>query len=206
VPAPDDAVRVTGILLHCGFVVTRTPKYLVPGGTVTLAGTEATRGLLLEKFTGQPPAGALAPREMISAAFAPPGTEDGLTRIDVSAGSNIMEDCAVAPNKVAVTVAVTFAVVGVEHISDVSLISIAADLPCQAVGFGRDSFAYQALCQGVGGSVEPPDRVDRQGAVLRAIGSEGNKWLVHVAHALRVVVIGLDSRRDQMSATNWSIE
>ena len=104
--APDDAVRVTGILLHCGFVVTRTPKYLVPAATVTLAATEATCGLLLERFTGHPPVGALAPREMTSVAKAPPGTEDGLRRIDVSAGSNVMEDCAVAPNAVAVMVAV----------------------------------------------------------------------------------------------------
>jgi hypothetical protein len=60
--APEDAVRVTGVLLHCGVVVTGTCKYLVPAGTVTVAGTEATPGLLLERLTGQPPVGALAPR------------------------------------------------------------------------------------------------------------------------------------------------
>ena len=60
--AREDAVRVTGVLVHCGVVVTRTCRYLVPVGTVTVAGTEATPGLLLERLTGQPPAGALAPR------------------------------------------------------------------------------------------------------------------------------------------------
>lgn len=60
--APDDAVRVTGALLHCGMVVTRTCKYLVPAGTLAVAGTEAASGLLLERLTGQPPVGALAPR------------------------------------------------------------------------------------------------------------------------------------------------
>jgi hypothetical protein len=43
---------------------------------------------------------------MTSVAFAPPGTEDGVTLIDESAGSNVREECAVAPNKVAVTVPV----------------------------------------------------------------------------------------------------
>ena len=37
---PDDAVRVTGVLLHCGVVVTRTCEYLVPAGAVTVAGTK----------------------------------------------------------------------------------------------------------------------------------------------------------------------
>ena len=60
--APEDALRVTEALPHCGVVVTRTCKYLVPAGTVTVAGTEATGGLLLERLTGHPPAGALAPR------------------------------------------------------------------------------------------------------------------------------------------------
>jgi len=77
--APDAAVRVTGVLVHCGVVVTRTCKYLVPAATVTVAGTEAATGLLLERLTGQPPAGAFAPRLMTSVAAAPPGPEDGLT-------------------------------------------------------------------------------------------------------------------------------
>ena len=77
--APDDAVRVTGVLLHCGVVVTGTCKYFVPAATVTVAGTEATPGLLLERLTGQPPAGAKAPSQITSVAFAPPGTEDGRT-------------------------------------------------------------------------------------------------------------------------------
>jgi hypothetical protein len=46
---PDDAVRVTGMFVHCGFVVTGTCKYVVPAGTVTVGGTEAAPGLLLER-------------------------------------------------------------------------------------------------------------------------------------------------------------
>jgi hypothetical protein len=59
---PDDAVSVAGVFVHCGVVVTGTCKYLVPTGTVTVGGTDAAPGLLLERLTGQPPAGALAPR------------------------------------------------------------------------------------------------------------------------------------------------
>ena len=102
----DDAVRVRGVLLHCGVVVIETPKYLVPAGTVTVGGTEAAPRLLLERLTGRPPAGALTLKEMTSVASAPPGTEDGVTLIDESAGSNVSEECAVAPNKVAVMVPV----------------------------------------------------------------------------------------------------
>jgi len=43
---------------------------------------------------------------MTNVAEAPPETEDGLTLIDVSAGYNVREDCAIAPNKVAVMVPV----------------------------------------------------------------------------------------------------
>ena len=102
--APEDAVRVTGVLVHCGVVVTRTCRYIIPAGTVTVAGTEATRGLLLERLTGQPPAGALAPREMTRVAAAPPGAADGVTLNPKRAGSKVSEDFAVAPNRVAVMV------------------------------------------------------------------------------------------------------
>jgi len=71
-----------------------------------VADTEAAPGLLLDTLTGQPPAGALAPRAMTSVAFAPPGTEDGLTLSEESSGSSVREECAVAPNKVAVIVPV----------------------------------------------------------------------------------------------------
>jgi hypothetical protein len=62
VVTPDDAVSVTGVLLHCDVVVTGTCRYLLPAGTVTLLGTKATDGLLEESLTCQPPAGANAPR------------------------------------------------------------------------------------------------------------------------------------------------
>jgi hypothetical protein len=58
---PDDALRVTDASVHCGVVVTGTCKYLVPAATVTVPGTEAAPELL-ERLTGQPLAGALAPR------------------------------------------------------------------------------------------------------------------------------------------------
>ena len=120
--APDEAVSVTGVLLHCGVVVTGTCKYLVPAGTVTVAGTEATAGLLLERLTGQPPAGALAPapREIASVAPVPPGTEDGLTPMEERADSNVREECALAPNKVAVRVPVVAEVTYEELIVNVA--------------------------------------------------------------------------------------
>ena len=59
---PDEAVNVTEVLLHCGVLETGTCAYRLPAGTVTVLGTEATAGLLLERLTTQPPAGARAPR------------------------------------------------------------------------------------------------------------------------------------------------
>jgi len=117
---PEDAVRVTGVLLHCGVVVTGTCKYLVPAGTVTVGGTEAAPGLLLERLTGQPPAGASAPRLMTRVAFVPPATEEGVTPSDASAGSNVREECAVAPNRVAVMVPVVAEVTYEELIVNVA--------------------------------------------------------------------------------------
>ena len=60
--APEDAVNVTETLLHCGVEETGTWMKRVPAATVTLDGSEATEGLLLERLTGHPLAGAFAPR------------------------------------------------------------------------------------------------------------------------------------------------
>lgn len=57
---------------------------------------------------------------MTTAALAPPGTEDGVTLSEESAGSNVSEDCVAAPNKVAVMVPVVAEVTYEESIVNVA--------------------------------------------------------------------------------------
>ena len=58
VTPPAVAETVTEVLDEPGEVVTLNVVELLPGGTVTLAGTLATEGLLLDSATTVPPAGA----------------------------------------------------------------------------------------------------------------------------------------------------
>ena len=55
---PAVAEIVTDVLAALGDVVTMNVAELPPAGTVTLAGTLATEGLLLDSATAFPPAGA----------------------------------------------------------------------------------------------------------------------------------------------------
>ena len=55
---PAVAETVTEVVAEPGDVVTMNVAELLPGGTVTLAGTLATEGLLLDSATAFPPAGA----------------------------------------------------------------------------------------------------------------------------------------------------
>src|SRR5581483_4265233 len=52
---PLEAVRVTWVITETAEVVTVNVALLAPSGTVTLAGTRATAGLLDERFTRMPP-------------------------------------------------------------------------------------------------------------------------------------------------------
>ena len=74
----------------------------MPAGTVALLGTEATDGLLEERLTCQPPAGANAPRLMARWAVTPPGTEAGATLNEVRAGWRLSDALVLAPKSVAV--------------------------------------------------------------------------------------------------------
>ena len=58
VTPPAVAETVTEVLDEPGDVVTMNVAELLPGGTVTLAGTLATEGLLLDSATTVPPVGA----------------------------------------------------------------------------------------------------------------------------------------------------
>src|SRR2546427_648497 len=58
VTPPAVAETVTEVLDEPGDVVTMNVAELLPGATVTLAGTLATEGLLLDNATTVPPAGA----------------------------------------------------------------------------------------------------------------------------------------------------
>jgi len=58
VTPPAVAETVTEVLDEPGDVVTMNVAELLPGATVTLAGTLATEGLLLDSATTVPPAGA----------------------------------------------------------------------------------------------------------------------------------------------------
>ena len=58
VTPPAVAETVTEVLDELADVVTMKVAELLPGGTVTLAGTLATEGLLLDSATTVPPAGA----------------------------------------------------------------------------------------------------------------------------------------------------
>src|SRR5215469_1609917 len=78
---------------------------------------------------------------------------------------------------------------------DVATVTINADLPGEAVSLSDDGLVHEALGQGLAGSVEPPDGVNGACAGLRPIGGEGDKSLVRVAHALRVIVIGMNAPR-----------
>src|SRR6266852_1721931 len=79
VPLASAAERVTEVAALTFDVVTGKFALVVPPGTVTLAGTEATPGLLLERATVVPPAGAAIASVTVPCAVLPPATVEGLT-------------------------------------------------------------------------------------------------------------------------------
>jgi len=77
VTPPAVAETVTEVLDEPGEVVTLNVVELLPGGTVTLAGTLATEGLLLDSATSVPPAGAGPLRVTVPVAELPAFTVEG---------------------------------------------------------------------------------------------------------------------------------
>src|SRR6266850_7798024 len=80
------AESVTGVLALTVAVVTGKLALSPPAGTVTLAGTAATAGLLLDKGTENPPAGATFASVTVPCAVSPPKTVGGLTENPSTAG------------------------------------------------------------------------------------------------------------------------
>ena len=77
VTPPAVASTVTEVLDEPGDVVTMNVAELLPDGTVTLAGTLATEGLLLESATTFPPAGAGPLRITVPVEELPASTVEG---------------------------------------------------------------------------------------------------------------------------------
>ena len=71
---PADAVIVTLVALETARVETVKVALVVPAGTVTVLGTVATLGLLLLRFTTNPPDGAGAVRVTVPVLLLPPTT------------------------------------------------------------------------------------------------------------------------------------
>ena len=87
VPLEIAAERVTEVAAVTFAVVTGKVALVVPTGTVTLAGTEATAGLLLERGTVVPPAGAAIASVTVPCALLPPATVEGLTENESELGN-----------------------------------------------------------------------------------------------------------------------
>jgi hypothetical protein len=75
---PNVAVRVTGVVLVTGAVVAVNVRLDDPAGTVTLAGTVAADGLLLDRPTTVPPDGAGPVNVTVPVDDVPPLTVAGL--------------------------------------------------------------------------------------------------------------------------------
>ena len=82
---PYSAEIVTAVVLDTATVVTGNVAVILPPGTVTLAGTVATEGLLLDSVTTTPPLGAGPLSVTVPVEPLPPTTEDGLKDRETSA-------------------------------------------------------------------------------------------------------------------------
>ena len=73
---------VTDVLFPTANVVTAKLPEVCPPGTLTMPGTLAALGLLVESVTKIPPAGAGARKNTVPVAFVPPLTLAGVIVID----------------------------------------------------------------------------------------------------------------------------
>jgi hypothetical protein len=94
------AVMVTDVVVLTVEVATVKPALVAPAATVTFSGTLATPGLLLDRDTTAPPAGAPPDSDTNAEVFDPPATLDGLT----------VTPCRVGPAPAGVTVNVALRV------------------------------------------------------------------------------------------------
>jgi hypothetical protein len=76
-------VIVNGVSAATGVVETVKVIVVPPAGTVTLVGTCAAVGLLLDKVTTAPPAGAALVRITLPVEVAPPNTEVGVSVMEL---------------------------------------------------------------------------------------------------------------------------
>ena len=90
VTPPYTAEIVTAVELGTATVVTGNVAVALPLATVTLPGTVADEGLLLDSDTTAPPAGAGPLSVTVPVEPLPPTTEDGLKDRATSAGDTVM--------------------------------------------------------------------------------------------------------------------
>lgn len=95
---PSEASIVTVAFALVGLLVSVKTDCDAPSGTVTLAGTGNTDGLLLLKVTVVPPAGALAFRTTAAMIGPPPTTDEAISEIPPSMGTTPkVFDCVTPP-------------------------------------------------------------------------------------------------------------
>jgi hypothetical protein len=86
VTPPYSAEISTAVVLDTATVVTANVAVVLPSGTVTVAGTVATEGSLLDSDTTAPPLGATPLSVIVPVEPLPPTTEEGLKDRETSAG------------------------------------------------------------------------------------------------------------------------
>ncbi len=98
-PPPPLAEIVTFVEVVTAVVVTVNPALVAPAGTVMLAGTLATDGLLLVRVTASPPLGAAEDSSTVPCEVLPPVREAGFSTMEVT-------DALAVPGGTTVSVAV----------------------------------------------------------------------------------------------------
>jgi hypothetical protein len=87
----------------------------------------------------------------------------------------------------------------VGKVREISPVAIKTSSSLEARRLGRNRLIYQALCQGRGCAIEPPNGIDGESEWLRAIRGQRQKGLVDIPLALGIVVVRLKSAGDWVS-------